>query len=168
MEEALRNKIAQTDNLKNAVGVRLAHFGRLHVLCRPSSKFVFSSQANYPAPALYKSQLETAIYDLGQEFEACTGLRGSLEERMSTVQNKMQLNRSRLQVGKCIKKRRPAYMPTCCVCPRYNGISYQLLGLRLLIQSPAFRFATKGLTASERWMTLRSSSLTSSSSSAPL
>jgi hypothetical protein len=44
-------------------------------------------------------QLEQAIADLTMEFDACTALRGSLEERLQTVISKLDLNRSRLQVS---------------------------------------------------------------------
>jgi len=65
-----------------------SHFLLLIILCG-------SAQWLPPTSCL---QLETAVYDLGMEFDACTALRGSLEERMSTVRNKLDLNRGRLQV----------------------------------------------------------------------
>jgi len=43
-------------------------------------------------------QLEAAVYELGVEFDACTALRGNLEERLNTVRNKLDLNSGRLQV----------------------------------------------------------------------
>lgn len=45
-----------------------------------------------------RAQLDNAIYDLTVEFEACTTLRGSLEERLQVVHSKMDLNQCRLKV----------------------------------------------------------------------
>ncbi|KAF5829855.1 Tektin family-domain-containing protein [Dunaliella salina] len=72
-----------------------------------------------------KHGLESAVYDLGVEFDACTALRGSLEERMNTVQGKLDLNRSRLQN----RDRRPNRERTM------DDVEKQLLNQQQLISS---------------------------------